>query len=83
MLKPGGILVYSTCSFSKKQNEDIIAWFIGRNKDALLEKAAPDGMYPIKKTEKDDLISRFTMRFTPSDSGTSGFFLAKIRKKPI
>ncbi|KAK9763740.1 hypothetical protein K7432_009338, partial [Basidiobolus ranarum] len=28
LLKPGGILVYSTCSLSRKQNEDVIEWFI-------------------------------------------------------
>ena len=28
MLRPGGTLVYSTCSFSRRQNEDIVAWFL-------------------------------------------------------
>jgi 16S rRNA C967 or C1407 C5-methylase (RsmB/RsmF family) len=32
MLKPGGLLVYSTCSFSKKQNEDIVLRFLESHK---------------------------------------------------
>lgn len=28
MLKPGGILVYSTCTFSPLENEDILIWFL-------------------------------------------------------
>ena len=27
-LKPGGILIYSTCSYSKEENEDIIDWIM-------------------------------------------------------
>ena len=28
MLKPGGRLVYSTCTFNMKENEDVILWFV-------------------------------------------------------
>lgn len=28
MLKPGGRLVYSTCTFNREENEDTIAWFL-------------------------------------------------------
>ncbi len=31
MLKPGGILSYSTCSFSKEENEDVIAFLIANS----------------------------------------------------
>nr|CAG8466907.1 7202_t:CDS:2 [Entrophospora candida] len=40
LLKPGGILVYSTCSLTRKQNEEIIEWFLLQNKEqnAVLEQ---------------------------------------------
>ncbi|KAF9146564.1 hypothetical protein BGX30_013779 [Mortierella sp. GBA39] len=38
MTKAGGIIVYSTCSLSRAQNEDIVAWFIaGMRGRAVLE----------------------------------------------
>lgn len=36
LLKPGGILVYSTCSFSPKQNEDVILWFLNQAGDSVV-----------------------------------------------
>lgn len=33
MLKPGGSMVYSTCTFSLEENEDIIEWFLDQNHD--------------------------------------------------
>ena len=36
MLKENGILVYSTCTFSKEENEDVINKFIKENENAML-----------------------------------------------
>ena len=36
MLKPGGRLVYSTCTFNTKENEDVIADFLNNNADFAL-----------------------------------------------
>ena len=36
MLKKGGILVYSTCTFSREENEDVIEEFIAENEGAVL-----------------------------------------------
>lgn len=69
MLKPGGILVYSTCSFSKKQNENIVENFIYGNVDAL----------SLSLDQNEPKI--FMKRFSPLTSGTGGFFIAKIGKR--
>ena len=48
MLAPGGILVYSTCTFSKEENEAIVTWVLSRFKNmSLLEvkKILPDGLF--------------------------------------
>lgn len=37
MLKPGGIMVYSTCTFAPEENEEIIAWFLATHPDYILE----------------------------------------------
>lgn len=38
MLKPGGTLVYSTCTFSKEENEDVVNWGLSKFPDMYLEK---------------------------------------------
>lgn len=38
MLKPGGTIVYSTCTFSREENEDVIEYFLERHTDFTLEE---------------------------------------------
>ena len=38
MLKPGGILVYSTCTISPKENEVQVVWFLEKFKEFELKK---------------------------------------------
>ena len=37
MLRPGGTLVYATCSIFKSENEDQVAWFLENHPDYVLE----------------------------------------------
>ena len=63
-VKPLGILVYSTCTLRKAENEDNIRFFLENNKNFELAKDAfgTEGM----KT------------FFPHKDGTDGFFAAKL-----
>jgi 16S rRNA (cytosine1407-C5)-methyltransferase len=48
MLRPGGTLVYSTCTFSKEENEDVVAWIVKKFKKISLvevKKILPDGLF--------------------------------------
>ncbi len=38
MLKPGGVLVYSTCTFAPQENEEMAAWFVKKFPQFSLEK---------------------------------------------
>lgn len=38
MLQPGGTIVYSTCTFSKEENEDVIEAFLQGHEDFVLDK---------------------------------------------
>ncbi len=79
MLRPGGRLVYSTCSFSLAENELMIDWFCRQQPDCLL--------LPINKTAgvADGLAVteqlRQTARIWPQQSQADGHFCALLQKK--
>ncbi|CAG8491282.1 7694_t:CDS:2 [Ambispora leptoticha] len=83
LLKTGGILVYSTCSLSRKQNEDVIGWFLSEHmNDAILEPIPSIGTLktaPLRNNNNIDISN--AVRFDPLISNTSGFFVARIRKQ--
>ncbi|TMW55527.1 hypothetical protein Poli38472_010409 [Pythium oligandrum] len=73
LLRPGGTMIYSTCSLSIKQNEDIVRAFL---------KATPSAsLLPVDTTDIPCEAGKLegTVRFTPAHH-TSGLFIAKIRK---
>jgi len=84
-LKQGGVLVYSTCTFSPEENEGVINWFLNRfkKKVELMPLAYPcknavDGLRRWKD-EKFPADMKYTKRIIP-DSLFEGFFIAKIKK---
>mmetsp|Transcript_19562 Transcript_19562/g.36146 ORF Transcript_19562/g.36146 Transcript_19562/m.36146 type:complete len:395 (+) Transcript_19562:34-1218(+) len=77
LLEPGGVLIYSTCSFCKTQNEDIVQWFLDSTPSAKLLPVTTSG---VPGVESSDLSG--TIRFEPVASGTSGLYVAKLSKLP-
>ncbi|ORX57001.1 S-adenosyl-L-methionine-dependent methyltransferase [Hesseltinella vesiculosa] len=89
MLRTGGIMVYSTCSLTIKQNEENVAWFLTEHPEAHLEPVPLSSqlgirLAEIKKVQTtgaiQDLMNQHCVRFDPLLSNTSGFFLAKFTK---
>lgn len=76
LLKKGGYLVYSTCSFDKSQNEIVVEEFLKRHPDCYIVEPLQED--PPVKWEKTDL--KFAIRFTPTTSNTGGLFISKIHK---
>jgi len=91
LLKPGGVMIYSTCSLSHKQNEDIV-------NDLLRQNKGNSYLIPLDFVEaKNNMFVKTamipgTIRFLPNitrkleeDKNNQfyggGFFLAKIAKK--
>jgi len=70
-VKPGGILLYSTCTVLKRENEDVVNWFIREDGRFSLEGfSLPDiGIVP------DGMITLW-----PHINGTDGFFICKLRR---
>jgi 16S rRNA (cytosine967-C5)-methyltransferase len=77
-LKPGGTLVYSTCTISPAENEDLIAAFLAEREDFeaddLRAQAAPVG--PVWDHPR---VARH-LQSLPHRDGTDGFFIARLRR---
>ncbi len=77
-LKPGGLLIYSTCTYNREENEENVAWAVHEWDADVLE-------VPVK-TEwgiTGNLAgANFPVcRFLPHKTKGEGFFLAVLRKK--
>ncbi|XP_010550470.1 PREDICTED: uncharacterized protein LOC104821331 [Tarenaya hassleriana] len=75
LLKAGGTLIYSTCSLTLAQNEDVVDLFLAENPSAELGEIEASRDWPCTSGR----IPK-TLRFDPYTSGTSGLFIAKITK---
>jgi len=77
-LKPGGVLVYSTCTFSYCENEDVVAAFLERHPDFVIEPCGVKfGRPGFDRSDRYD--TTLTRRIFPMDGG-EGHFAAKLRK---
>ena len=70
-LKPGGVMVYSTCTFSREENEGVITRFLDENPDFELEDSGVSFGRPALE---------YARRIFPMDGG-EGHFAARLRKK--
>ncbi|MBT6006956.1 MAG: NOL1/NOP2/sun family putative RNA methylase [Prolixibacteraceae bacterium] len=85
-LKPGGVMVYSTCSLEPEENEGVVDYLIETFPNEInveqidlpgLKKANTVLEFKGKKYHPD--VTK-TLRVWPQDADTEGFFVAKIIK---
>jgi 16S rRNA (cytosine967-C5)-methyltransferase len=73
-VRPGGVLVYSTCTISPGENEDLVGGFLRQHSDFQLDDPPPD--LPVWDHQRvPQLIQTF-----PHRDGTDGFFIARMRR---
>lgn len=78
ILRPGGVLVYSTCTFAKEENEDVIAAFLQRHKEFQA-----DENILTKDMEESGIVSGYgdgTIRLWPHLVRGEGHFVARLLK---
>jgi len=83
-LKPGGTMVYSTCTLEPEENEAIVSWLLENNPDAdvlpiSLDIVRSEAVTEWQGTKYDEQI-KHCLRILPQDNDTEGFFVCKIKK---
>lgn len=68
---PGGVLLYSTCTVLRAEDEEQIASFLAKHEDFALEPFSAGGI----------AADTGHHTFWPQVDGTDGFFVAKLRRK--
>ena len=83
--KPGGSIVYSTCTMSPEENEDVIDWILEKEKgnvimeDVLLAGASFDPAVIVWGAKQFDTSIEKSVRIYPTNL-MEGFYIAKLKK---
>ena len=72
-VKKGGVLLYSTCTLLRRENEDVVAAFLAENDEFYLEPLSLPAPFP--KNENGMLT------LVPGEYDTDGFFISRLRRK--
>ena len=72
-VKKGGLLIYSTCTVLRRENEDVVNAFLERHGDFFTESLPLPDVLPMNDTGMLTLI--------PGQYDTDGFFICRLRRK--
>ena len=76
LVKPDGLLIYTTCSLFQKENEDVVDNFLSQHNEFEITK--PDiSAFNIHTNQNDQFVKLFPHRY-----GTDGFFIAAMKRRP-
>ena len=73
-LKPGGTLIYSTCTTNREENEKVVERFLAEN-----SWAAP--LQFVDRFDTIETIGNFMATLMPHQTGSDGFFFASLTRK--
>ncbi len=71
-VKPGGALVYSTCTVLKRENEDVVQAFLTLHPEFSCE--------PFRTPERFQTENNGMLTLLPQRDAADGFFICKLRK---
>jgi tRNA (cytosine49-C5)-methyltransferase len=85
-LKQGGILVYSTCTLSPEENEEVIDYLIKKRKKLSIERISIPNLNYKEGLEKYKLKTyspevKKSIRIWPQLTDLEGFYICKIKKE--
>ena len=77
-VKPGGKLIYSTCTISRAENEDNVRWFV-ENRPFVTESWTDADVPGVIRGS----VVNGCLQLLPGEGETDGFFIARLRKKAL
>ncbi len=77
LLKPGGEMVYSTCTINPGENENLVQRFLKQHKNFSLMPVQNQSL----TGKAAELLSGGMATFYPQQAGGDGFFIAKLIKE--
>jgi 16S rRNA (cytosine967-C5)-methyltransferase len=77
-VKPGGVLVYSTCTWEARENWEQIEAFLARQPAFYLDPALAELLPPI--VMKRAIVGEGWIQILPHHFGSDGFFIARLKR---
>ncbi len=86
LLKPGGVLVYSTCTLSPEENEEVVDYLLRKEKSALSQEITISGLKTdsgLTKYKNKNFSPELkkALRIWPHKADIEGFFICKLKKE--
>ncbi len=76
-VKPGGVLVYSTCTVEERENMGVVEAFLDSHKEFQLDPLKP---YLNEQIKKDSILKGYVQLF-PNIDQTDGFFICRMKRQ--
>jgi 16S rRNA (cytosine967-C5)-methyltransferase len=73
LLRPGGVVVYATCSLEPEENDEVVDFVLGRREDVR--------EWPIEEEAPGEFVRDGRLSTWPHRHGIDGAFAARLRKR--
>lgn len=76
LLRPGGVLVYSTCTIEPQENEGVVTSFVNRHPEFELDETGS-----LSRLKDNALVRGGGIQILPQHYHSDGFYIARLRRR--